>query len=51
MYNIMFNIVTMVLILPGLFTTESKGMTIFFTVGVTINVLMIFLSLSGKLIQ
>lgn len=51
MYDMMFNIVAIVLILPGLFTTKSKGMTIFLTVGVTINALMIFFSLSGKLIQ
>ena len=51
MENIMFNIVCIILILPGLFTTESKGITIFLTAGVTVNALMIFLSLSGRLIQ
>ena len=51
MENLMFNIAGIILILPGLFTSEHKGMTIFLTVAVTVNALMIFLSLSGRLIQ
>lgn len=51
MENVIINIVAISLILPGLISSKSKGMTILFAVCISVNALMLILSLTGRLVQ